>query len=129
MILRHRGEPFHFDELAGPLRTGTDQASPAADAEALKFDAVTAAHIRRVLGMTGGKIHGPGRRGRAAGSQPQHASSPDEEARHPVSQTPASGEKVSSVSVLRERAPGLLCETFASPRRPSISFQGLELAS
>jgi transcriptional regulator with GAF, ATPase, and Fis domain len=70
MILRHRGEPLRFDELAGPLPTGPDKASPAADGEALNLDAVTAAHIRRVLGMTGGKIHGPGGAGELLGVNP-----------------------------------------------------------
>jgi transcriptional regulator with GAF, ATPase, and Fis domain len=70
MILRHRGEPLHFDELAGPLPTGPDELSPAAEGEALNLDAVTAAHIRRVLGMTGGKIHGPGGAGELLGVNP-----------------------------------------------------------
>ena len=70
MILRHRGEPLRFDELAGPLPTGPDKLSPAADGEALNLDAVTAAHIRRVLGMTGGKIHGPGGAGELLGVNP-----------------------------------------------------------
>ena len=34
-------------------RAATDQGS-------IKLDAAVAAHIRRILGMTGGKIHGPG---------------------------------------------------------------------
>ncbi|MDH3214325.1 MAG: sigma 54-interacting transcriptional regulator, partial [Myxococcales bacterium] len=70
MILRHRGEPLRFDELAGPLPTGPDKASPVADGEALNLDAVAAAHIRRVLGMTGGKIHGPGGAGELLGVNP-----------------------------------------------------------
>ena len=70
MILRHRGQPLRFDELAGALPTGPDKASPAADGETLNLDAVTAAHIRRVLGMTGGKIHGPGGAGELLGVNP-----------------------------------------------------------
>ena len=70
MILRHRGEPLRFDELAGALPTGRDAAVLTAEGEALDLDAVTAAHIRRVLGMTGGKIHGPGGAGELLGVNP-----------------------------------------------------------
>ena len=70
MILRHRGELLHFDDLTGPLPTGPGKASPAMDGEALNLDAVTAAHIRRVLGITGGKIHGPGGAGELLGINP-----------------------------------------------------------
>ena len=41
-----------------------------AEGEALDLDAVTAAHIRRMLGMTGGKIHGPGGAGELLGVNP-----------------------------------------------------------
>ena len=40
------------------------------DVPPLDLDAVTAAHIRRVPGMTGGKIHGPGGAGELLGINP-----------------------------------------------------------
>jgi transcriptional regulator with GAF, ATPase, and Fis domain len=70
MILRHRGKPLRFDELAGALPTGRDAAALTAEGEALDLDAVMAAHIRRVMGMTGGKIHGPGGAGELLGVNP-----------------------------------------------------------
>ncbi len=68
MILHHQGEPLSFDDL-GKVR---DQATAAAGAgeDQLQLDAVTASHIRRVLGMTGGKIHGPGGAGEILGVNP-----------------------------------------------------------
>ena len=70
MILRHGAEPLRFDELAGGLPTGRDATSLPAERETLGLDAVIAAHIRRVLGMTGGKIHGPGGAGELLGVNP-----------------------------------------------------------
>jgi transcriptional regulator with GAF, ATPase, and Fis domain len=59
MIL-HRGEPLRFDDLGTTLRTRTEMATPPADDKALDLDTVVSHHIRRVLDMTNGKIHGPG---------------------------------------------------------------------
>jgi transcriptional regulator with GAF, ATPase, and Fis domain len=70
MILRHGAEPLRFDELASALLTGRETAAPTAEGEALNLDALIAAHIRRVLGMTGGKIHGPGGAGELLGVNP-----------------------------------------------------------
>ena len=67
MIL-HRGEPLRFDDL-GPSSSGHAAAS-AADEYPLDLDAVIGRHIRRVLGMTGGKIHGPGGAGELLGVNP-----------------------------------------------------------
>ena len=49
-----------------------DSGAPPAPAagESLALDLVIAAHIRRVLGMTGGKIHGPGGAGELLGVNP-----------------------------------------------------------
>jgi len=68
LILRHRGEPLTFDDIGGSPRqeipaTGTSQ-------DTLQLDAVIARHIRHVLGMTGGKIHGPGGAGEVLGVNP-----------------------------------------------------------
>ena len=38
--------------------------------EPLRLDDVVATHIRRVLGLTGGKIHGPGGAGELLGVNP-----------------------------------------------------------
>jgi transcriptional regulator with GAF, ATPase, and Fis domain len=58
MILRHRGEPLFFEGLSGepPSAAAT---VPGEDGP-LSLDAIVARHIRRVLSLTGGKIHGPG---------------------------------------------------------------------
>jgi transcriptional regulator with GAF, ATPase, and Fis domain len=67
MIL-HRGEPLRFDDL-GPSSSGK-VAPPAADEDALELDVVVERHIKRVLSMTGGKIHGPGGAGELLGVNP-----------------------------------------------------------
>jgi DNA-binding NtrC family response regulator len=63
MIL-HRGEPLRFDDLGASFSRAptTDVAGPSEgpSLDVLELDVVTANHIKRVLGMTGGKIHGPG---------------------------------------------------------------------
>jgi transcriptional regulator with GAF, ATPase, and Fis domain len=59
MIL-HRGEALKFDDLGTTLRTRTEMATPPADDKTFDLDTVVSRHIRRVLDMTKGKIHGPG---------------------------------------------------------------------
>jgi len=69
MIL-HRGEPLRFGEL-GTVVPGDASSSKAEDGiEPLDLDAVVARQIRRVLGMTSGKIHGPGGAGELLGVNP-----------------------------------------------------------
>ena len=61
-------EALTFDDLGG-----SGQKRPRAAAfggDQLQLDAVIAAHIRHVLGMTGGKIHGPGGAGELLGVNP-----------------------------------------------------------
>ena len=78
MIL-HRGEPLRFDDLAASFSAAgrpptygqaatlaTDSRAP----ETLDLDTVVVAHIRRVLELTGGKIHGPGGAGERLGINP-----------------------------------------------------------
>jgi len=56
MIL-HRDEPLRFDDLGSRLST---PGPPGPSGGGLHLDGVVARHIAQVLGMTGGKIHGPG---------------------------------------------------------------------
>ena len=59
MIL-HRGEPLRFDDLGTSFSRQAPPVPPEMDQQPLDLDSVTARHIRRILGMTDGKIHGPG---------------------------------------------------------------------
>jgi transcriptional regulator with GAF, ATPase, and Fis domain len=70
MILRHRGEPLRFGDLGAPSTRRLVMASPATEDDPLDLDTVVARHIRRVLGMTDGKIHGPGGAGELLGMNP-----------------------------------------------------------
>jgi transcriptional regulator with GAF, ATPase, and Fis domain len=69
MILHHGGR-LRFDDLSTsfPARTG----GPPLEAgdENLDLDTVNRRHIQRVLGITGGKIHGPGGAGELLGVNP-----------------------------------------------------------
>jgi len=58
MILHHRGGPLTFDDLGASPHQRVAATGPGGDP--LQLDTVIARHIRHVLGMTGGKIHGPG---------------------------------------------------------------------
>jgi transcriptional regulator with GAF, ATPase, and Fis domain len=59
-MIIHRGEDLRFDQLLTPGGPAVAAGSDPGEGEPLDLDAMTAAHIRRILGMTGGKIHGPG---------------------------------------------------------------------
>jgi transcriptional regulator with GAF, ATPase, and Fis domain len=67
MIL-HQGEQLTFEGLASSKQFGAGVALP--DEKPLGLDEVVARHIRRVLGLTGGKIHGPGGAGELLGVNP-----------------------------------------------------------
>jgi len=69
-IILHRGEPLRFDDLGSALGAGAASAAPEIDDSELDLDAVVAAHIHRVLRMTGGKIHGPRGAGELLGVNP-----------------------------------------------------------
>ena len=69
MIL-HRGEPLRFDDLGTSVQGQAAVSVPAPDDGPLDLDTVVASHIRRVLGLTGGKIHGPGGAGELLGVNP-----------------------------------------------------------
>lgn len=51
------GKPLTFDDLSGG-RSGGDSKIPAPPDESLKLDEAMSRHIRRVLEMNGGKVHG-----------------------------------------------------------------------
>ncbi len=59
MIL-HRGEPLRFDELGGLAVAASIPCAPNPDDADMNLDNVVARHIKRALGKTGGKVHGPG---------------------------------------------------------------------
>ena len=59
MILHGRQE-LRFDDLDAWSSGPPASPPPSSDDETLELDAIIAHHIRRVLGRTGGKIHGPG---------------------------------------------------------------------
>jgi transcriptional regulator with GAF, ATPase, and Fis domain len=69
MIL-HRGGPLRFDDLTVSPFKKTAVTLEGTDENRLRLDSVIANHIRRVLGMTGGKIHGPGGAGELLGVNP-----------------------------------------------------------
>jgi DNA-binding NtrC family response regulator len=73
MIL-HNGEPLQFFDLGSPSPPAPSPTSHRHTAEptpeALELDEVVADHIRRVLALTGGKIHGPGGAGEILGLNP-----------------------------------------------------------
>ena len=66
MIL-HQGEPLRFDDLSTSLSALANVDSSGTDEQLLHLDTVTAAHIKRGLAKTGGKIHGPGGAGELLG--------------------------------------------------------------
>jgi transcriptional regulator with GAF, ATPase, and Fis domain len=68
MILSH-GEPLRFDDVGSSFGMRAAVA-PLTEEESLDLDTVVARHIRRVLSMTKGKIHGPGGAGELLGVNP-----------------------------------------------------------
>jgi transcriptional regulator with GAF, ATPase, and Fis domain len=69
MIL-HRGDVLRFQDLGNARTRETASPSTPDTGQPLDLDGVVEAHIRRVLGMTGGKIHGPGGAGELLGVNP-----------------------------------------------------------
>jgi DNA-binding NtrC family response regulator len=59
-IIVHQDEPLRFDDLDAFFSERSPPADPGAGERPLDLDTLVAQHIRRVLDMTGGKIHGPG---------------------------------------------------------------------
>ena len=69
MIL-HRGEALQFNDLAPFPSRKTDPKNSPSKVEPLGLDAFVRGHIQHVLGLTGGKIHGPGGAGERLGVNP-----------------------------------------------------------
>ena len=59
-IIVHQDEPLRFDDLEVSFPGRIPAADLQAHDQPLDLDSTVAGHIKRVLGMTGGKIHGPG---------------------------------------------------------------------
>jgi transcriptional regulator with GAF, ATPase, and Fis domain len=69
-MIVHRGEPLSFEGLGvSPPNSGKEEVG-APDQRPTELDAMMAAHIRRVLDMAGGKIHGSGGAGELLGVNP-----------------------------------------------------------
>ena len=69
MILQ-RGKPLRFDDLGASRPGKAARVLPICGEEPLDLDTVIVRHIRRVLAMAGGKIHGPGGAGELLGVNP-----------------------------------------------------------
>jgi DNA-binding NtrC family response regulator len=59
-IIVHHDEPLRFDDLAVPSTSRVVEGAQEPGDLPLDLDTVTSLHIKKVLGITGGKIHGPG---------------------------------------------------------------------
>ena len=59
-IIVHHDEPLRFDDLEVSTPGRLPPAGPEPGEKPQDLDTVTALHIKKVLGMAGGKIHGPG---------------------------------------------------------------------
>lgn len=66
-MIIHRGQDLRFDQLRTSGEPAMATESGPGEGDPLDLDAMTSAHIRRVLRMTGGKIHGPGGAGELLG--------------------------------------------------------------
>jgi transcriptional regulator with GAF, ATPase, and Fis domain len=66
-LILSKGEPLSFDHLVGMLNPPAHSLPASLLDEPLRMDDVVGQHIRRVLGMTGGKVHGPGGAARLLG--------------------------------------------------------------
>lgn len=69
-LILHRDGPLRFDDLGRPVAGVSDVGASDGGPAILELDQVIAKHITRVLGMAGGKIHGPGGAGELLGVNP-----------------------------------------------------------
>jgi len=59
-MIIHHDEPLRFDDLDVSFSKSMSAVDPEFREQSLDLDTVVSQHIKRVLGMTGGKIHGQG---------------------------------------------------------------------
>jgi transcriptional regulator with GAF, ATPase, and Fis domain len=64
------GSPLTFDDLAGAKTEDAFQSAVGRPDESFKLDEAMSRHIRRVLDMTGGKVHGKGGAAEVLGINP-----------------------------------------------------------
>jgi transcriptional regulator with GAF, ATPase, and Fis domain len=69
-LILSKGEPLTFDDLAGVKLEGRSSVPAEKEEQTLKLDEVTSRHIRRVLEMTKGKVHGKGGAAEVLGINP-----------------------------------------------------------
>jgi formate hydrogenlyase transcriptional activator len=69
-LILSKGQPLTFDDLAGKNPKDTPQIHTEAQDAPLKLDEVTSQHIRRVLDITKGKVHGKGGAAEVLGINP-----------------------------------------------------------
>jgi transcriptional regulator with GAF, ATPase, and Fis domain len=59
-LILSQGAPLTFDDLSGRTEEGRPSVPEASANKTLNLDAVTSNHIRRILEMTNGRVHGKG---------------------------------------------------------------------
>jgi hydrogenase-4 transcriptional activator len=69
-LILSKGQPLTFDDLAGGKQNDKSLIHVEAKEAPLKLDEVTSHHIRRVLEMTKGKVHGKGGAAEVLGINP-----------------------------------------------------------
>ena len=90
-LILYRDEPLRFDDLGRAIAPAAEPAAAAFDPTLLDLDRVMAKHITRVLGMAGGKIHGPGGAGELLGVNPSTLRYRMEKLGIPFKKEPAGG--------------------------------------
>jgi transcriptional regulator with GAF, ATPase, and Fis domain len=68
-LIHSQGEPLAFENLCR-MKTGADPITASLETETLKLDALVSDHIRRVLTMTKGRVHGKGGAAELLGMHP-----------------------------------------------------------
>jgi DNA-binding NtrC family response regulator len=69
-LILSKGKPLTFDDLAGGKAEDRLSVPAGPQDQPLKLDEFISRHIRRVLGMTNGKVHGKGGAAEVLGINP-----------------------------------------------------------